>query len=194
MSQICHINLFSGDNWQKVDIWPLFQTQWKETGHHKQGIKENFRKQLREVISTDEWCFYANYPFLPCPPPASTDTRVFLLDAKNFICAYEGIEYWWFKWWLWWRWSSQMLQKKHIFWDGSYPSLRSNQFWAGLLIFFCLFTWAANLASAARFLATKAAPLVALAIWIRASRAFWARNFVITQQCFGAKIVFSFPH
>ena len=118
MSQICHINLFSGDNWQKVDIWPLFQTQWKETGHHKQGIKENFRKQLREVISTDEWCFYANYPFLPCPPPASTDTRVFLLDAKNFICAYEGIEYWWFKWWLWWRWSSQMLQEKHIFWDG----------------------------------------------------------------------------
>ena len=36
---------------------------------------------------------------------------------------------------------------------------------------------AASLASAARFLATKAAPLVALAIWILASLAFWK------QQC-----------
>ena len=82
MSQICHINLFSGDNWQKVDIWPLFQTQWKETGHHKQGIKENFKKQLREVISTDEWCFYANYPFLPCPPPHPWILRFFVGRQK----------------------------------------------------------------------------------------------------------------
>ena len=26
-------------------------------------------------------------------PPASMETRVFLLDAKNFICAYEGIDF-----------------------------------------------------------------------------------------------------
>ena len=142
----------------------------------------------------DRWMMFLCKLSLPPLPPRIYGYLGFLLDAKDFICAYEGIEYWWFKWWLWWRWSSQMLQKKHIFRDGSYPSLRSNQFWAGRLIFFCLFTWAANLASAARFLATKAAPLVALAIWIRASRAFWARNFVIRQQCFGAKIVLSFPH
>lgn len=35
---------------------------------------------------------------------------------------------------------------------------------------------AASLASAARFLATKAAPLVALAIWILASLAFWKQQ------------------
>ena len=37
-------------------------------------------------------------------------------------------------------------------------------------------SWAANLASAALFFATKAAPLVAFAIWMRANLAFWKKK------------------
>ena len=40
-------------------------------------------------------------------------------------------------------------------------------------------SWAANLASAALFFATKAAPLVAFAIWMRANLAFWNEEMLI---------------
>ena len=45
-------------------------------------------------------------------------------------------------------------------------------------------SWAASLASAALFFATNAAPLVALAIWIPARRAFWKRvNYFLFNIC-----------